>query len=196
MNESPNRPHTVHVDDCEVDLKNRYVASVLAILFPGAGHYYQGRKNKAYLFCACVLGLFVLGMFIGRGRVVYASWSPDDFRIQYPAQALVGLPAAPSLVQAWIGNRDPERKFLNGFMAPPPINPMTGNNRDTLSKWHLEASAAFELGTLYTSVAGLLNLLVILDAFAGPMPLPQSDQRRKKRNAPDGDSRTSPPLPA
>jgi hypothetical protein len=196
MNEPATRPHTIIVDDCEVDLKNRYLALVLAILFPAAGHYYQGRKNKAYLFAACVLGLFLLGMFIGRGRVVYASFTPDDFRIQYPAQALVGLPAAPSLIQAWIGDRDPNRKFLNGFMAPPPVSPITGNNREALSKWHLESSAGFELGTLYTSVAGLLNLLVILDAFAGPMPLPQSEQRRKKRSLPGPDQNSSTPPPA
>lgn len=184
MSESTNNSHSIVVDGCEVDLKNRYVATALAILFPAAGHYYQGRRNKAYLFAACVLGMFLLGMIIGRGRVVYASFSPDDFRIQYPAQVLVGLPAAPSLIQAWIGDRDPERKFLNGFMAPPPANPFTKSNREALSRWHLEASAGFELGTLYTSVAGLLNLLVILDAFAGPMPLPQSDQRRKKPQTP------------
>jgi hypothetical protein len=29
-------------------------------------------------------------------------------------------------------------------------------------------------------VAGLLNLLAIFDAFAGPMPLPHTDERRKK----------------
>jgi hypothetical protein len=172
--------HQIIVDDCMVDLKNRNVALALAILFPAAGHFYQGRRNKAYLFAACILGLFLMGMIIGKGRVVYYSFSADDFRIQYPAQVMIGLPAAPSLVQAWIGDRDPQRKFLNGFMAPPPINPDKRNNRDALSQWHLESSAGFELGTLYTAVAGLLNLLVIMDAFAGPMPMPQSQQRRKQ----------------
>jgi hypothetical protein len=62
-------------------------------------------------------------------------------------------------------------------MAPPV-------DRAMLSKWHLESSAGFELGTLYTAVAGLLNLLVIMDAFAGPMPMPQSNQRRNKQPSP------------
>jgi hypothetical protein len=44
----------------------------------------------------------------------------------------------------------------------------------------LKASAGFELGSLFTAVAGLLNLLAIFDAFAGPMPLPHTDERRKK----------------
>jgi len=188
MNQTPSRPDRVFVDDCEIDLKNRYVAGALAILVPAAGHFYQGRKNKAYLFFVCVMGMFLMGMFVGKGRVVYASWAPDDFRIQYPAQALVGLPAAPSLLQAWYAKSDPDRKFLNGFMAAP-------RDRRQLSEWHLEASAGFELGTLYTSVAGLLNLLVILDAFAGPMPLPQSDQRRKKKLPSDADAGSAQPSP-
>lgn len=171
------KPHQVTVDNCVVDLKNRYIAAALALLFPAAGHFYQGRKNKAYLFAACILGLFLMGMFIGKGRVVYCSFSADDFRIQYPAQVLVGLPAAPSLLQAFIGKQPPQRNLLKGFMAPPV-------DRAMLSKWHLESSAGFELGTLYTAVAGLLNLLVIMDAFAGPMPMPQSNQRRNKQPSP------------
>lgn len=188
MNTPGAKPHQVIADDCVVDLKNRYIALALAILFPAAGHFYQGRRNKAYLFAASILGLFIMGMIIGRGRVVYASFSPDDFRIQYPAQVLVGLPAAPSLLQAWVSDRDPNRTFLNGFMAAPPItrDSKTGtmNSREKLSEWHLGSSAGMELGTLYTAVAGLLNLLVILDAFAGPMPMPQANPKRKKQPTP------------
>jgi hypothetical protein len=129
----------------------------------------------------CILSLFILGMVVGRGRVVYASWSGDDFRVQYPAQAFIGLPAAPALLQAWVAKSDPERRFLGGFMAAPPIDPVRGDNHKALSQWHSEASAGFELGTLYTAVAGLLNLLVIFDAFAGPMPLPHTDERRNRK---------------
>ena len=181
MPETPASSHVVIVDNCEIDLKNRYVAAVLAALFPAAGHFYQGRKNKAYLFAVCILSLFILGMVVGRGRVVYASWSGDDFRVQYPAQAFIGLPAAPALLQAWVAKSDPERRFLGGFMAAPPIDPVRGDNHKALSQWHSEASAGFELGTLYTAVAGLLNLLVIFDAFAGPMPLPHTDERRNRK---------------
>ena len=120
-------------------------------------------------------------MVVGRGRVVYASWSGDDFRVQYPAQAFIGLPAAPALLQAWVAKSDPERRFLGGFMAAPPVDPLRGDNHKALSQGHAEASAGFELGTLYTAVAGLLNLLVIFDAFAGPMPLPHTDERRNRK---------------
>ena len=55
MSESAETGHVVIVDDCEINLKNRYFAAVLAFLVPGAGHYYQGRRNKAYLFAVCIL---------------------------------------------------------------------------------------------------------------------------------------------
>ena len=99
MGESDGRGHIVVADGCEINLKNRYLAAVLAFLLPGAGHFYQGRRNKAYLFAVCILGLFFLGMFVGQGRVVYASWSPDEYRIQFPAQLFVGIPAFPAAVQ-------------------------------------------------------------------------------------------------
>lgn len=181
--------HVVVVDDCEIDLKNRYLAAVLAFLLPGAGHFYQGRRNKAYLFAVCILGLYFLGLLVGQGRVVYASWNPDDYRLQFPAQLCVGIPAFPAAVQGWIHRNDrplnesfEKYKFgeyeikplgVTNFMAPP-------SSREELSQWHYNASAGFELGSLFTAVAGLLNLLAIFDAFAGPMPLPMAEERRKK----------------
>jgi hypothetical protein len=185
MSEKNEPGHVVFVDDCEIDLKNRYFAVVLAFLFPGAGHFYQGRLNKAYLFTLCIVGLFVLGMFVGNARVVYAAWSPDEYRIQFPAQFCVGLPAMPAAVQGWIHRKEryPDERGLKvaipewnwtRFMAPP-------SSRTELSSWHEKTSAGFELGSLFTAVAGLLNLLAIFDAFAGPMPLPTADERRKKK---------------
>jgi hypothetical protein len=71
-------------------------------------------------------------------------------------------------------------------MAPPPLGiPDDGkpySSQDSypwLSKWNNEDSAGFDLGSLYTAVAGLLNLLVILDAFAGPMPIPIGQSKKK-----------------
>ncbi len=183
MSESAENGHVVFVDDCEIHLKNRYFAAVLAFLVPGAGHYYQGRRNKAYLFAVCILSLFFLGLFVGQGRVVYAAWNPDEYRIQFPAQMCVGIPAFPAAIQGWMHRDDAKRGDRGGdgtwswstFMAAPV-------DRNELSQWHFSTSAGFELGSLYTAVAGLLNLLAIFDAYAGPMPLPTSDERRKKKS--------------
>ena len=167
-------PNVVQADGISIDLKNRVVAAILAFLFPGAGHWYQGRIGKAGLFSTCILVLFVMGMILGGGRCVYASWIPQDYRWHYILQAGVGLPAAPAAIQ-WYRDKEPVR-WWNGFMARPiPLS--------DLSDWQLQSAAGFDLGTLYTMVAGLLNILVIFDAYGGPMPMPGHESRKK--NKPD-----------
>jgi hypothetical protein len=49
-----------------------------------------------------------------------------------------------------------------------------------LSLWQRRLGRFFDIGTLYTMLAGLLNLLVIYDAWAGPMrPAPTEDPEGK-----------------
>jgi hypothetical protein len=40
---------------------------------------------------------------------------------------------------------------------------------DQLSIWHRRLGRFFEIGTLYTMLAGMLNILVVYDAWSGPM---------------------------
>jgi hypothetical protein len=47
-----------------------------------------------------------------------------------------------------------------GFMAEPPQNILNG--------MHPRLGKLVEIGTIYTTVAGLLNILAIYDAFEGP----------------------------
>ena len=49
-----------------------------------------------------------------------------------------------------------------GVMVPP-------RNQEELSDWHYRLNMRFELGTLYTMIAGLLNVLAIWDAYGGPV---------------------------
>lgn len=79
--------------------------------------------------------------------------------------------------------------YAEAFMAPPgEVDP---NNMDLLAKWHERYHAFFELGTLFTVIAGLLNVLAIYDAYAGPaaaMPEPKTDkpppdEKKKKRKS-------------
>ena len=154
----------------EVDLKNQGLAAFLAWLWPGAGHLYQGRYGKSVLFMVCILGTYFFGLTLGDGHVVYASWKQEDRRWQYPlCQVWVGLPALPAIVQTLRVNSGREPLF-NGRMAPPRT---TVHGEHELASWHRELGSKFELGTLYTVIAGLLNVLVIYDAFGGPFtPLP------------------------
>jgi hypothetical protein len=92
---------------------------------------------------------------------------------------MVGIPAFPMILQSRIGPKPVNEQFLWGFMAPPPIGNPGDGNPDWLSKWNNEDSASFDLGSLYTAIAGLLNLLVIFDAYAGPMPIPIGQTKKK-----------------
>lgn len=94
-----------------IPLKNQHFAAVLAFLFPGAGHLYQGRTFKGILYMVCILGTFVYGMHLGEWRVVYAQWEPGRKNFGYLSQVLVGAPALPALVQAqrYPGSEDDDR---------------------------------------------------------------------------------------
>lgn len=154
-------------DSIEIDLRHPFTAAVLAWLVPGAGHLYQRRYAKAAIFAVCVLGCYFFGLSIGDGHVVYASWTRDDPRWQFVFQAGVGLPAMPALVQNRRVMRG-EQPLMTDMFAPP-RQPVEARRRDELASWHEKLGSKFELGTLYTMIAGLLNVLAIYDAYAGPL---------------------------
>ena len=109
------------MSDPRVNLKNPVLAAVLAFLIPGAGHWYQGRRFKAAVFSAGILTLFIWGLVLGHGQPVYSqtvvrtssippqleSEKPTvKFSWGYAAQAFVGLPAFPALLQDFRFRRD------------------------------------------------------------------------------------------
>jgi len=171
-------------------LRDPAVAAVLAWLWPGAGHLYQRRTGKGLLFMICILGTYFFGLALGEGKVVYASWNQVDRRWQYPLQLGMGLPAFPAIVQNMMVRRGKE-PLWGGVMAPPREYRLPEENRvvNELSDWHKTLNMRFELGTLYTMVAGLLNVLAIWDAFGGPVVSepgkpergPPGDDKNKKK---------------
>lgn len=167
-----------------VSLRDPLTAGVLAWLLPGLGHWYQGRRSKAILYCVCILGTFVYGCYlggnssVGYARVVYASFRPGDSRLAYLCQVGVGLPALPALIQS-ARVRNNKSPLLGGFMAPPRLAEDYADP-PTLSRLQYELHTYFDLGTVYTMVAGLLNILVVFDAAMGPAFPPPEDRRREK----------------
>jgi hypothetical protein len=54
-------------------MKSRALASmVLALLVPGAGHFYLGRRALAAAFCAIIVCLFVLGLTVDGALYTFA----------------------------------------------------------------------------------------------------------------------------
>jgi hypothetical protein len=177
----------------EINLKDPRLAAFLAWLVPGLGHFYQGRTGKGVLFFVCIVGTFLYGLYIGDGRVVYASTSnsPRQFleRWQYVCQIGVGLPALPALVQRERARDNKTPLIGDKFMRPPANSPQTSQDRsdpnqivhhpDELSKWNYELGESFEIGTVFTVIAGLLNILAICDAYGGPLIIPPPEQKGK-----------------
>ena len=168
-----------------VDLKDPALAACLTWLIPGLGQLYQGRRAKAALFFICIMATFIYGCYLGGsselgwGRVVYFSWRPDDRRLPFICQIGAGLPSMPALVQAY-RMKNQRKVWLKGFMAPPitasvqdesrPANPGDVNaDQPTAHTLQRNLHRYFDLGTTYTMIAGLLNVLVIYDAWGGPV---------------------------
>lgn len=99
-------------DDVVVDLRDPYWAALLAWLWPGAGHFYQRRYAKGFLFMVCVLSIFFYGLGLGRGRCVYASFKKNDFRWQYICQAGAGAIALPAVAQAVVTSNGGDPFFV------------------------------------------------------------------------------------
>ena len=175
-----------------IDLKDPVLAAFLAWMLPGLGHLYQKRFAKSVLFFVCIIGTFLFGLYLGSsnavvkgqkigwGRVVYWSWrnqhGTTQKRWHYFCQVGVGLPAMPAILQS-MRMRDGKQVLWDGFMAPPRIAPPTeaerladpNNGQPTLSLLNDELNRYFELGTVFTMIAGLLNILAIYDAWGGPV---------------------------
>ena len=164
-----------------IDLRDPWLAAFLAWLIPGAGHFYQRRWAKGVLFSICILGTFLYGFAIGGGKVVYASFRPEDRRLQYLCQIGVGLPALPALVQSMRMKNGGET--FGTFMAPPKIKTDAhGNRRSELNDWQSDLHRYFELGTVFTMIAGLLNVLAIFDAACGPEIVEVRGRKKGKKD--------------
>lgn len=172
-------------NDQSIQLKDPLVAGILAWLIPGLGHFYQGRHAKGALFAICILGTFVYGLYLGGskevgwGRAVYFEFDEKEWRLPWLCQIGVGFPTFPmTLLQSKLK----ANPLWNGFMAPPlppsPDNPLKNGPPgepplpgDMSSAWiNRLLPHYFELGTVYTMIAGLLNILAVYDACCGPVP--------------------------
>ena len=198
MNTKPDNPS----DSIEIPLRHPGWAAFFGWLIPGAGHFYQGRYAKGGLFFCCILFTFFYGLFLGNGQVVYAAWRPGDYRWQYALQLCVGVPAMPAIAQyrcarkgipAYYANRafliSEEGELVEevklgtkgavetGWYSPPP-GPIPTDKNCVLGLWNDELQHNFEIATLFTVVAGLLNLLAVYDAFAGPALVREEDEEK------------------
>lgn len=142
------------------------------MMVPGLGHWMRQQHRRAVYIAIGVFGLFLSGLFIG-GIDVVDSASED--RVWFVGQAMVG-PIAVGV--DWIHQNhfkvyDPisgerrtaypgEIRSPGGAALPAPPTPTpTSRQRPPNIKSMAKVN---ELGTLFCTVAGMMNLIVIIDA--------------------------------
>jgi hypothetical protein len=93
--------------DQRVNLRDPWLAGILAFVLPGLGHLYQGRVFKATIYAVCILGLFFSGMALAGWRAVQAppfTHRDIDYSrletLKFLAQAPVGLPVLAAVIQS------------------------------------------------------------------------------------------------
>ena len=107
---------------------------IAGLLLPGAGYVMLGRTGRGAFFLVAIVGTFVAGMAIGSFRCVFLE---GDWFIVL-AQMLAGVPAfILAAGSSFAGVHDYPRSY---------VIPL------------------FDVGILYTCVAGLMNMQVALDA--------------------------------
>jgi len=140
-------------------------ALVLAVVFPGLGHWSLGQRRRAPMICLGVLGLFVSGLLIGGVDCVDRRENP----VWFAGQAIVG-PLAWGVDWAH-QNRFKVKDAANAM--PRDAKPSEVRDADGLARPAKEGQRPpiskslgkmNELGTLFAAVAGMLNLIVIVDA--------------------------------
>lgn len=99
------------------------------------------------------------------------------------------------LRQGWFEGSLP-RSIVDSYGAPlrdkqPPNRLYDGDQRTDLARAHAQLGARFELGVLYTMVAGLLNVLAIWDNLEGPAYESQEEDEDPADGTPGKDRTTA-----
>jgi hypothetical protein len=176
-----------------------YFAAVLSYLVPGLGQVYQGRVGKGLLFMACLLSLFFTGQAMGSWKNVYIPVSesgfaqpPEQIRSQrfnklwsnlyqrwhYLGQFWIGAAAWPALWQYFdmpVPSAETQ-PFWHDFQRCP--------SETELNELLVNSDKTPDLGWIYTVIAGVLNVLVIYDAFAGPAHRGDPSKEKGKESDP------------
>jgi hypothetical protein len=171
----------------KVPPENGSTAALLSYLVPGLGQIYQGRVGKGILFFVCVYTLFFYGMYLGQWRNVYLShttgsqndennpWGLPRLaanlynRPHFVGQFWVGVAAWPAIYQYFV--YDPRRDDappLGGFQRQPPDERADPARFEEYLRLQRNGDKTWDLAWVYTVIAGVLNVMVIYDAFAGP----------------------------
>lgn len=131
------------------------LAVLLAWAVPGLGHWYLGRRGKGITFFALIVSLFVAGWLLTGMTAVNFN---DTWSLV--GQSPAGLV---TLVTGQVGKGVLAAKTSAEFLVP----------------------ESYRSGSVYTLAAGLLNLLVVLDAYLVANGIHRPTRQRQTGELPD-----------
>ncbi len=130
-------------------------AAILAWIWPGLGHIHIGERKRGFLVMFGVLFLFLGGVLIGGVDSV----DRKDDRLWFMAQVLCGpIAFVADYANQVLVRRPPdwEDRFRRG-------------DHDVIQRLQRKSLGHVnEMGTLFSALAGLMNLVAILDALQPP----------------------------
>lgn len=122
-----------------------YIAGVLAWLIPGAGHFYRGDRARGITICIAICSTFLIGILLGSVDIVNHRKSTGEVGdvmdvARFTAQMFTGLPG------------------ITTALVPKPADPRIDTETGIVGR-------GVDTGQVYTVIAGLLNMLCILDVL-------------------------------
>ncbi|QOJ00609.1 MAG: hypothetical protein HRU70_08935 [Phycisphaeraceae bacterium] len=144
-------PHDLHTG---FDL----LAGLAAAALPGAGHALAGDPKRGLRIGAGVLGLFTAGLLIG--GIDCVDRAEDGW--WFIPQAMIG-PAA-FAVDHYHQNFLKKPRPTNPGFQPPPNSPRITPAPGPGQTYTKSLGKPNDIGILFTSIAGMLNLIVVIDA--------------------------------
>ncbi len=133
------------MSDPNASPKWHFAGAIATWLIPGAGHFMLGQKGRGVIILASIGLIWVGGLFIGGVGVFDRKGHP----VWFMGQMLI----APSvLVEGY------HRSLQSTGGLPPRPDDPNGAYQPSFGHVH-------EQGVLYTSLAGMLNLLAIMDVL-------------------------------
>lgn len=147
-------------------------------ILPGLGYVLIGQRARGLIAGITILATFVLGLLIGGVRVVDVPG--------YDAKGQQLILRLPNGQQVWalkyrfVGEVFNKPWYIAQTLVGPANIVATWGSLETARQGTPQATARiYDIGVLYTAVAGMLNLLVIIDAaYRSTKPRPPASEGR------------------
>lgn len=142
------------------------VVAIAGWLVPGLGYGLIGQRARAWFSGVAIVALFVLGLLIAGVRCVDVPGYDSTGELRRVQSR------GPMLERPTVLASDPVHSILDKPWFIPQV--CTGPVALAAGAWSVKVSPSYrqatgrlwDIGTLYTAVAGILNLLALLDAAA------------------------------